>query len=106
MARFNPSGKNAETLVIEWLNRTNRKTVTRNDFSKCWFYWLKRGAAKEPETYERAFRRMREAGKIDATFADKKGKIRVNTRPQKAVVTSRHDQDIRGRRYNPYGWRW
>ena len=104
--RYNPRTKNAETLVVEWLKRTGRKTLDRHAFEACSFYWHRKGVLKQGETYARAFRRMREFGLVSAGPADYNGKIPVFDRPPTTSVVINHQKDKDGRYYrsNSLGW--
>ena len=102
--KFDPRNKNAETLVVEWLNRTNKRRLQGryyygNSFRECESYWSQRGVTKSYTTYARAFRRMRERGYISATAMDKNGIIKVLARPEKVTVKMNHTHDKNGHSY-------
>lgn len=95
---FNPVGKNAETLVVEFLRRTNKVKVSDWMFDQCAQYWSQRGVLKKRDTYSRAFRRMRERGVIGSVMG------KVVRRPDSiTIVKCRHDRNVYGGDYQ-YNW--
>ena len=96
---FVDSNTNTETLVNEWLRRTKKKKVTYPGLRvQCRMFWLEKGIVREPDTYTRAFRRLRERN--EGMFARTNDGFKVVANPKKEILKVRHDTDKRGWKYN------